>query len=528
MSWGALVWFRKLGNGWLVSAAALCVALGYCSPAVAATGTGPGTTPGTDAVVLVSGLTTTTPFTTPEVQCQGSYSRGATWTYDGGRYAAAGYNVYTAPVNNGSGPVTPDPPLFSNCPAQLPESMTINSRGDIYANAQALASFIAYLHSRYGMSSVRIVAHSYGGLWTRGALRLASRSFPAVHVLSITTLGTPHLGSFLADIGEAIDPALCGSDLTCKLIAALLVAYREDKLEPALSQITAASMAQSNPGQGKSLSGIPLTAIAGNAVTFAGIGNRYVSPNDVLVGLDSAQAVGLEQAGAIPELTCFPPFPDVHSNTFLPFFPEVQHSLLSDPAIVTDVVQTLAGNPPTSSCPNPALPDGEPTVTPGKRSSGEELTVPLRAAAEALGTRLPRASAGDAIVLLNGTRVTCRGRQLTTVPFLSSVRLQVIPQPSCNGQIRVEPQGAGMLYLRQTADSVSVRIGSGRIFFQLHGPGSGGRLVVAIKRGRRFISAKPDRRHSLGVVRGAQTMTLRVELAGGHGRWELAVVTIHL
>ncbi|MFX8723734.1 hypothetical protein ABTM71_19915, partial [Acinetobacter baumannii] len=71
--------------------------------------------------------------------------------------------------------------------------MTINSRGDIYANARALASFIAYLHAHDGVRTIRIVAHSYGGLWSRGALRLAAQTFPEVTVESLTTLGTPHL-----------------------------------------------------------------------------------------------------------------------------------------------------------------------------------------------------------------------------------------------------------------------------------------------------------------------------------------------
>ena len=149
----------------------------------------------------------------------------------------------------------PDPPTFSNCPPQLPASMTINSRGDIYADAAALASFIAYLHTHYGVRTIRIVAHSYGGLWTRGAMRLASAVFPGVTVQSITTLGTPHLGSFMADIAEGIDPGFCGQDTTCKVLAYLVIAAKDATFEPALSQVTAVSLAQWNPGQGASLTG---------------------------------------------------------------------------------------------------------------------------------------------------------------------------------------------------------------------------------------------------------------------------------
>ena len=304
--------------------------------------------------MLVSGITTTTPFTTPTAQCSGTDPRGETWSVDGARFAAQGYRVYTAPVNYGAGPVKPDPPTFSNCPPRLPASMTINSRGDIYANAGALASFIAYLHTQYGVRTIRIVAHSYGGLWTRGAMRLASAAFPGVTMQSITTLGTPHLGSFMADIAEGVDPGFCGQDTTCKVIAYLVIAAKDATFEPALSQVTAVSMAQWNPGQGASLNGIPVSAIAGDAVSLPGITNPYVSPNDVLVGLRSAQAAGLKGPGVIPQLSCFAPFPDVHSTTFLPLFPHVRYALTNDPVIATDVEQTLAGTPAPTPCPSSA------------------------------------------------------------------------------------------------------------------------------------------------------------------------------
>jgi hypothetical protein len=154
-------------------------------------------------------------------------------------------------------------------------------------------------------------------------------------------------GSFMADIGEAIDPSLCGRDDTCKALACLLIAFRESHFEPAMSQITAAAVAQWNLGQGASLKGIPLTAIGGDAISIRGLRSPYISPNDLLVGIESAQAVGLQASGIIPELACFTALPDVHSNTFLPFVPNVKYGLLDDPRIANDVVQTLAGSPPT-------------------------------------------------------------------------------------------------------------------------------------------------------------------------------------
>ena len=508
---------------WLIRLAAafsalLAAPLGLTSQAAAAATS-------TDAVVLVSGITTTTPFTTASAICTGKYPRGFTWTYDGARLASAGYKVYTAPVNYGPGPVAPNPSQFSGCPTQLPASMTINSRGDIYANAQALASFIGYLHSQFGVNTVRFVSHSYGGLWTRGAMRLASSSFPAVTVQSITTLGTPHLGSFMADIGEAVDPSLCGSDIACKTIAYLLIAYRETSFEPAMSQVTAAAVAAWNPGQGNTLNGIPLTAIGGDAISIPGLTSPYISPNDLLVGIESAQAVGLQSSGIIPKLSCFPAFPDVHSDTFLPYVPSVKHSLLNDPNVVSDVQQTLAGNPPTTGCPNPPFGFGLAIRPPFIRGAASGvITVPLRAAGRPT-TGLTAGQAGDAAIIVRaGTDVTCRGRELASVPFMGSNRLSVILQPTCNGALHARPNG--MLFLTDAPQSVTLRSRGRRIYVRVHGRASGDKLDVAVKRGRRFVVQPLDRNGSLRIAGPARLVTLRVRLAQGAGRWAVAVVTV--
>ena len=501
---------RRLGLLATVASTSIAAILALASGAQAATKP--------DAVVLVSGITTTTPFTTPTAQCTGQDPRGETWSIDGAKFAALGYRVYTAPVNYGSGPVQPAPPTFSNCPAQLPASMTINSRGDIFANARALATFIAYLHTHDGVKTIRIVAHSYGGLWTRGAMRLAPAIFPSVKVQSITTLGTPHLGSFMADIAEAIDPAFCGQDATCKVLAYLVIALKDATFEPALSQVTAASLAQWNPGQGTSLKGIPFSAIAGDAVSLPGITNPYVSPNDVLVGLRSAQAAGLQSPTVIPQLSCFAPFPDVHSLTFLPFFPHVKYALLNDPGIASDVERTLAGRAAPNPCPRSAT----------TSTQTRDVTATLRTGSSVLGTRLPRGTVDDAIILRAGTTVTCRGHALPSIPLLYSQKVRVIPRPTCRGAIRVRHPSGGVLYVHGTDDSVTLHRSGHRFVVRTHGIPSGATVTLAIEHGRRFVSTKLDRRHSFGATGTHRSITCRVSITPRHGRRELAVITLDL
>jgi hypothetical protein len=482
---------------------------------------------GPDAVVVVSGFTTTTPFTTPAAQCHGSKPHGPTWSYIGAKLAAAGYKVYTAPVNYGLGPVKPDPPQFSSCPRQLPASMTINSRGHTFLNAIALASYLNYLHSRYGVSTVRIVGHSFGGLWSRGALRLPFL-FPGIRVLSLTTLGTPHLGSFLADIAEGVDPNLCGNSFACQVVVYALIAARELYFEPALSELTQAALGQWNPGQRTSLNGIPVSAIAGDAVSFPGQPNRYVSPNDVAVGIASAQAVGLQSQGVIPTLGCFAPFPDVHSDTELPLVPTAKHSLTNDPGVVADVKQTLAGNPPTTRCPNPA----------GGRAGLERLialdpvhhslTVPLQVAVQPAQSLLPRPLLGDAIFVKRGTRITCHGRSLTSIPFFDRAGLRVIEHPVCGTRLRVAPSGAGALYLRNASERAVVTVHGKRISVGLRRAAHTCKLDVALRRGHSFVHAKLDRHDSLLGGRHDRVEELRVTVSRCEPTAAEAAVTVQL
>jgi len=164
----------------------------------------PPTTTAVLAVVLVSGFDTSTPFSTPACPTSG---RGSTWspaTSPAATLTAAGLPVFTAPVANG-GQAPPASCLGGQTP-DIPSggSMVINSNGELAANQQALVNFLQFLNTSYGITHVALVGHSDGGLWSRAAITQLRDDGSPVTVDSLTTIGTPHIGSFGADLAVAI------------------------------------------------------------------------------------------------------------------------------------------------------------------------------------------------------------------------------------------------------------------------------------------------------------------------------------
>ncbi|MGH7910222.1 MAG: esterase/lipase family protein [Candidatus Dormibacteraceae bacterium] len=319
-----------------------------------------------EAVVLVSGFTTTTPFTTPAETCQGTTPE-ASMTFLAQTLRADGEPLYTAPVNEGPGPVKEQAPYFSDCP-RLPADLTIDSLGDVNADGSALARFVDYLHATYGVDDVRFVGHSDGGIWSRAAVAALKSSASQVHVLSVTTLDTPHTGAFVADV-------LAGRLNPCANVAKPYLEYCQGTLDVviaivtfvyagrALPQLTASYMKGWNQSQAGVLGQIPVTVLSGDAFdlfSYFGVTNPYISPSDVVVGLSSQEANGLESQGVIPNLHCFAPLPDVHVPLLLYLFPEVLFpdvkAITDDPRAAAQVQQTLLGRYPTTACSTPAPP----------------------------------------------------------------------------------------------------------------------------------------------------------------------------
>ena len=354
------------------------------------------TSPGSgDAVVLVSGFMSQTPFTTPGAVCSApNMSAGGTWYALQTSLANAGVPVYTVPETeydySGGGapvPVAIDPAemgLGSCAQTQLPASMTMNTAGDFDINSSILANYLNYINENFGVERVWLVGHSDGGLWSRGAMDYAS-FMPGIQIQSITTIDTPYTGSFLADLGEYELTDTCGAlQLECQLDVAALneivdhfaTAVGEGA---ALNEMTSDYMAEWN----QRLAGIPgeTPFYAASAIgindprTFnylsSGTGDDpFYNPNDIAVGLSSAQADGLVENGTISVLRCFPTVPGLHTevpgkvlsigqdvdliNSFpgSSVFPNSTTAVTINPMVIEYVSEVLAGNPPTQTCPS--------------------------------------------------------------------------------------------------------------------------------------------------------------------------------
>ena len=510
-------------------ALAVLLAVLGCVPGTAAAGQAEAGT----AVVLVSGFTSTTPFTTSAPACAGQ--EGGTWDAPTGAAAAlkqAGYTVFTAPVA-ADGKTAP-PCVGAGQPAP-PASATIDSDGELSANGQALLELLAFLRESYGISSVQVLAHSDGGLWSRSAITQLPSSRQALPtVQSLMTLGTPHTGSFGADLAEYVRNGQCDASNRvlqelCELMLPVLDDLIKDLGPEAVKELSSSFLDDWNRQQSI---GCPVTVVGG---TYAALPSwigwlvpEYYNPSDGIVGEASAVNVASFSVtgAAIPAaplaMIAGGTFPVVHTGELS--FLGTANTLVNYPPITAVVLQSIGATGSGAPC---AEPSGEgagggPAITTANARFGTLLAPDRRG-------RVAGARDGDVALLIGRRpRVTCRGRTHAGTPLLGSRRLRYVALPRC-GRAPVVRDGRALVVRPDRAGRRLVaRLRGGRLAVRLAGHGLR-RVRFAVEDGRGWRRAprgrarvRPDGPHvavrATGRDRRGRRFAAVVRVAAPHVR----------
>ena len=281
--------------------------------------------------VIVSGGGSISPFTTPGADCSVGLAAGGTDTALRGALLDAGIETYTAPVTVGAGQAEADPGWrgFADPPAVLPASMTIDSVGEVEESGACLARFLLHLHEEYAVRDVDVVAHSLGGVIGRSTHMQLQAAGAPVRVISLTSIGTPWLGSFVRHYDLETMPM---PEPARSYAHSLMGAMRQGGRLVA----TPGAPPVWSTGKEHGLDGLALTRIAGTF--FTGDGEPY--PHDGMASRTSVFASGADPA-AFPRAACHE-VPDVHSLYFTELMglpPE--RSITWDPVVLGLVVSAV-------------------------------------------------------------------------------------------------------------------------------------------------------------------------------------------
>lgn len=268
-----------------------------------------------DALVLVSGGAAVTPFTDTDRGAASGLAAGNTLTALREHYRAAGRQVFTAPARIGAGTVEADAGWqgFGDVPVVLPAELTINAVGAVDGAGVALAAFLRWLSAEYAVSSVDLVAHSMGGLFSRAAIRELAGVGPRVDHL--VTLGTPWDGAVLGDAvaGDITDADAHGDPATTTILDQAR-AYAAANSQGAAEQVSRRFLRTWNEAQTGVLDDVAVTAI-GAGYFAAATEPTQLWPHDGLVSLRSGRADDVP-AAVVPRVDRHS-FPDhVHSIFF--------------------------------------------------------------------------------------------------------------------------------------------------------------------------------------------------------------------
>ncbi|MEY2698499.1 MAG: hypothetical protein RL720_455 [Actinomycetota bacterium] len=264
---------------------------------------------GKRAVVIVSGGDAVSPFTTTTEACTSGLSAGNTDTGLREKLIADGFEVFTAPAMNARTevvePAADSFGAFGDCPDPLPAYMTIVSNADVDNAGEHLAHFANYLNETYGVTEIDWVGHSNGGLYARSATRILQQMSSPVQGVSLTTVGTPWMGSFPFQVVYGEEPATdCMGDPRCEgIIAGITEELSNDQLL-AREQLYKYILGDKgwNQAQIGVLDNIPVFMLGGAYLTNDA-GDPRFWPFDGLVSAYSATAQGLPETTA-PQRQC--------------------------------------------------------------------------------------------------------------------------------------------------------------------------------------------------------------------------------
>lgn len=276
---------------------------------------------------------------------------------------------------------------------------------------------------------------------------------------SLTTLGTPHTGSYLADLALELSNGKCDfSDKTeqriCESLELLADALLIKLGVTATRQLGNDFLATWNPQQ--TIGNCPVSVIAGDHVGLGIPFLDYYTPSDGLVGLASAQArAALDIDGKpipapeIPDLREAGVYDVVHgaSVSFLS-----KKNLLNQAQISAQVTDNtlLSGAQPCNVIAATAGPGAEAVAA--AAGSVQRLRAPLyrMVAADRRG-KLPEAGPEDFVASERRVSVRCGSAKLEPIPLLGERALRIHDARACDGALRANQSGtgeAGALLLR--------------------------------------------------------------------------------
>ena len=249
------------------------------------------------AVVIVSGVLSHSPFTTPDAACATGHAAGNSDTFLRQYLLDAGLDVYTAPQRMGDGQVVElDDPFmgpFGSCPAPLPAEMTVDTTADIVLSGPRLLRFVEYLRDRFGVIEIDLIGHSMGGLLARTLIGEIARADHPVRVRTLTTVGSPWEPPMIVrQTDPDVPESACDGLEACEVFVREVFAARP-QIDALIDRARHGYDEWADSLLG-TLDDIPVTLVAGHHFTKEnGDPDRW--PNDGVIQLSASTAANVDE-----------------------------------------------------------------------------------------------------------------------------------------------------------------------------------------------------------------------------------------